>query len=98
MTLLALLLAFSASEKAAAARITAAEISAHVRFLSDDQLARRKPGQPGDALALTYLARQLEAMGCRPAADNGNFLQPVPLVGWSGQMPRAAIFNPGPTE
>src|SRR5438552_550304 len=94
MTLLALLLAFSASEKAAAARITAAEISAHVRFLSDDQLEGRKPGQPGDELAIKYLASQLEAMGYRPAGDNGTFLQPVPLVELSGEIPREANFNP----
>jgi len=98
MTILALLLAFSATEKAAAARITAAEISAHVRFLSDDQLEGRKPGQPGDELAIKYLASQLEAMGYRPAGDNGTFLQPVPLVELAGEIPREVIFNPGPKE
>src|SRR5438105_8856000 len=98
MTILALLLAFSATEKAAAARITAAEISAHVRFLSDDQLEGRKPGQPGDELAIKYLASQLEAMGYRPAGDNGTFLQAVPLIELAGEIPREVIFNPGPNE
>src|SRR5438105_14024976 len=98
MTILALLLAFSATEKAAAARITAAEISAHVRFLSDDQLEGRKPGQPGDELAIKYLASQLEAMGYRPAGDNGTFLQAVPLIELAGEIPREVIFNPGPKE
>src|SRR5206468_4944189 len=95
---IALLLAASPAERAAANRITAAEISAHVRFLSDDQLEGRKPGQPGDELAIKYLASQLEAMGYRPAGDNGTFLQPVPLVELSGEIPREVIFNPGPKE
>ena len=37
---IALLLAASPAERAAANRITAAEISGHIRFLSDDQLGR----------------------------------------------------------
>src|SRR5437588_12957830 len=95
MTILALLLAFSATEKAAAARITAAEISAHVRFLSDDQLEGRKPGQPGDELAIKYLASQLEAMGYQPAGENGSSLQPVPLVELVTQVPRDVVFKAG---
>src|SRR5713226_7672110 len=95
MTLFAILLALSATEKAAAARITPAEISAHIRFLSDDQLEGRKPGQPGDELAIKYLASQLEAMGYRPAGDNGTFLQSVPLVELAGEVPKEVAFRAG---
>jgi hypothetical protein len=72
--LLALLLAFSPAERAAANRITANEISAHIRFLADDLLEGRKPGSTGDELAIKYLASQLEAMGYKPAGDGGTFL------------------------
>src|SRR5881394_1652253 len=95
MTILALLLAFSPAEKAAASRITAAEISGHVRFLSDDQLQGRKPGEPGDELAIKYLASQLEAMGYQPGAGNGTFLQPVPLVQLAMDVPKDVPFKAG---
>ncbi|MGZ6143298.1 MAG: M28 family peptidase, partial [Myxococcales bacterium] len=96
MPILAILLALSPSEKAASARITAAEVIAHVRFLSDDQLQGRKPGQPGDELAIKYLASQLEAIGYKPAGENGSFLQPVPLVELAGEVPPEVTFQAGP--
>ncbi|MCA1825717.1 MAG: M28 family peptidase [Myxococcales bacterium] len=98
MTILALLLAFSAAEKAAASHITAAEVSAHVRFLSDDQLEGRKPGTPGDELAIKYLASQLEAMGFQPAGDNGTFLQKVPLIELAGEAPKEVTFRGGQNQ
>jgi Zn-dependent M28 family amino/carboxypeptidase len=90
---IALLLAASPAERAAASRITAAEISAHIRFLSDDQLEGRKPGQPGDELAIKYLASQLEAMGYQPAGDDGTFLQSVPLIELAAEVPRDVAFS-----
>ena len=91
--ILALLLAFSPSERAAMKRINANEISGHVRFLSDDQLEGRKPGTPGDELAIKYLASQLETMGYRPAGDGGTFLQRVPLVELGADVPRDIAFK-----
>ena len=95
MPILALLLALSPAEKSAAARITPAEISGHLRFLSDDQLEGRKPGQPGDELAIKYLASQLEAMGYQPKGDNGSFLQEVPMVELHADVPRDVTFKNG---
>src|SRR5438067_13834763 len=91
--ILALLLAFSAQERAAMNRITPQEIAAHIRFLSDDQLEGRKPGSAGDELAIKYLASQLEAMGYRPGGDNGTFLQAVPLVEMAADVPRDVVFR-----
>src|SRR5881394_2301816 len=93
--ILALLLAFSAQERAAMNRITPREIAAHIRFLADDQLEGRKPGEPGDELAIKYLASQLESMGYKPAAGNGTFLQPVPLVQLAMDVPKDVQFNSG---
>ncbi|OLD32268.1 MAG: hypothetical protein AUI19_05550 [Myxococcales bacterium 13_1_40CM_2_68_15] len=90
---IALLLAASPAERAAATRITGAGISGHLRFLSDDQLEGRKPGQPGDEMAIKYLASQLEAMGYQPAGDNGTFLQPVPLIELGADVPRGVAFT-----
>src|SRR5207237_5878714 len=93
LAVLSLLLAFSPAERAASSRITANEISAHLRFLADDQLEGRKPGSAGDELAIKYLASQLEAMGYKPAGDNGTYLQSVPLIELAGEVPREVTFQ-----
>jgi Zn-dependent M28 family amino/carboxypeptidase len=93
--LVCLLLAITPQEKTAAARITAPEISGHVRFLSDDLLEGRKPGTPGDAIAVQYLAAQLEAFGYKPGGDNGTFLQAVPLVELHADAPKQIAFQAG---
>src|SRR5262245_48056580 len=69
----------SAAERA----ITADSIRAHVRFLASDLLEGRGPGTRGDALAQSYIAAQLEALGLRPAGPQG-FFQPFDIVGVDG--------------
>ncbi len=96
---LALLLAAGAGpEGAALSRITAPGISGHLRFLSDDQLEGRRPGQPGDELAIKYLAAQLETYGFKPAGDSGTFLQAVPLIELHAEVPRDIHFTAGGQE
>ncbi|MFD2572091.1 M28 family metallopeptidase [Spirosoma soli] len=57
-------------------------IRAHMRFLADDALEGRKPGTRGFALAANYVQTQLEALGMKPAGDNGTYRQAVPLRRW----------------
>ena len=83
---------------AAASRISASEISAHIRFLADDLLEGRKPGTPGSELAVKYIAAQLEAMGLKGGAANGSFFQPVPLVELAGKVPATMNFRAGGQE
>src|SRR3982750_4119079 len=92
---LALLLAAPIAERAALSRVPAAQISGPLRFLPDDQLEGRKPGQAGDELAIKYLASQLEAFGMKPAGDKGSFLQPVPLIELHAQVPKDVHFTAG---
>jgi Zn-dependent M28 family amino/carboxypeptidase len=73
--------AWSAREKAAARRITAAGISAHVRFLADDLLEGRAPASRGSELAMRYIATEYERLGLEPAGDNGGWLQKFDIVG-----------------
>ena len=68
---------FSPAEKAAAARITAAEISGHTRFLADDLLEGRFPGTRGELVGIRYLAAQLETMGYQPGVP-GQGGKPAP--------------------
>ena len=96
LTLALLLLAAQAApERAALGRITAQEISGHLRFLSDDQLEGRKPGQPGDELAMKYLASQLEAYGLKPGGDAGTYFQAVPLIELHAEVPKDIHFTGG---
>jgi len=90
----------SPTERAAAARITGAEISGHIRFLADDLLEGRKPGTHGADLAVKYLATEMESMGLVPGAvaqdGTPSWFQPVPLVELRGRLPREVVFR-GPT-
>src|ERR1700750_1099422 len=89
----------STTERTAAARITPAEISGHIRFLADDLLEGRKPGGRGADLAVKYLATEMESMGLSPGAtaEDGSpsWFQPVPLVELRGRLPRE-VAPPGP--
>jgi Zn-dependent M28 family amino/carboxypeptidase len=96
----AAILGSTPAEKAAASHVTAAEISGHVRFVSDDLLEGRKPGTRGDELAVKYIAAQLEAMGLQPGApaEGGaprSFIQSVPLVRLAAKVPEQVVFSHG---
>ena len=55
-------------------------LGAVASFLGDSLLRARIPGSPGGALAAHFLAAQFQALGLRPGAANGTFLQPVPML------------------
>src|SRR5438105_10405144 len=62
-------------------KIDPLRIRQHVRFLSHDLLEGRGTGQRGGDIAAEYLATQFALYGLKPAGDNGNYMQKVPLVG-----------------
>ena len=68
-------------QKTAAQEITAERIRAHIRFLASDLLEGRGPATRGDQLAEAYLQTEMEAMGIKPGAPGGGWIQKVPLVG-----------------
>lgn len=63
----------------AADSIDPEKIRAHVRFLADDLLEGRGPGQRGGELAAKYIATEFALAGLKPAGDNGTYFQKVPL-------------------
>ena len=92
--------ALSEAERGAAARVTAEEISAPIRFLSDDLLEGRFPGTRGSELAVRYLAAELEGMGLEPGAPGEGgappgWFQAVPLVRTVSEAPRELVFRRG---
>lgn len=64
----------------AAPAIDTLALRAHTFFLSQDALAGRGAGTPGERIAAAYLAGELARLGVRGAAVDGGYLQPVPLV------------------
>lgn len=65
----------------AEALVSAANIRAQDKFISDDLFEGRYPGLRGGELAAKYIATQFAIYGLKPAGDNGTFLQQVNFVG-----------------
>ncbi|HEV7242861.1 MAG TPA: M20/M25/M40 family metallo-hydrolase [Thermoanaerobaculia bacterium] len=66
-------------------------VRAHLKFLSSDLLEGRGPGTRGDALATGYIASQFEAMGLKPAGDDGTYFQKVSLLGITTDEPKSKV-------
>lgn len=52
---------------------------AHMAFLADDLLEGRGTGKRGHEIAARYVAAEFEAMGLKPAGNDGTYYQRVPL-------------------
>ncbi|MDQ3070952.1 MAG: M28 family peptidase [Acidobacteriota bacterium] len=61
--------------RAAADRITVAQITRDLDFLSSDALLGRATPSPGFDTAANYIADRLTAAGLKPAGDDGTFFQ-----------------------
>ena len=70
-----------ATSVAAMQKIDPERIRSHVRYLSHDLLEGRGTGQRGGDIAAEYIATQFALYNLKPAADNGTYLQKVPMVG-----------------
>jgi len=70
-------------------------VSAHIRFLADDLLEGRAPGERGFELAAAYVASQLQGMGLEPAGTNGSWFQPVTFRGARVREARLEVGTPG---
>jgi len=60
--------------------VSAARVRADVEFLGDDLLEGREAGTRGHEVAARYAVAALESAGWAPAADDGTYLQQVPLL------------------
>jgi hypothetical protein len=56
------------------------QLMRHIEVLASDQFEGRAPGTEGERRTTAYIIAQLAARGLEPAAGNGGWLQPVPLV------------------
>jgi Zn-dependent M28 family amino/carboxypeptidase len=85
---------FPAAAKTAMNNVDAANIRAHVKFLSDDLLEGRGTGQRGGDIAAAYIAAQFELAHLKPAGDNGSYLQTVPMMGIATQSDSTVSLEP----
>ena len=60
--------------------ISADRIKADVVFLASDRLEGRGPGTRGEELTTDFLAAEFKKAGLKPAAADGSYFQPVPLI------------------
>jgi len=87
--------AIAAGAADAGAGIRPEAVSAHIRFLADDLLEGRAPGERGFELAAAYVASQLQRMGLEPAGTNGSWFQPVTFRGARVREARLEVGTPG---
>lgn len=79
----------------AAAEIRPDAISAHIRFLADDLLQGRAPGERGFDVAAAYVASQLQGLGLEPAGDRGGWFQQLTLRAGRTRDARLEVGTPG---
>ncbi|WP_423736963.1 M20/M25/M40 family metallo-hydrolase [Chitinophaga caseinilytica] len=68
-------IALTAYPQKKADKKTLGNLQAHVAYLASDKLEGRRTGTPGEQLAATYIAGQMQAIGLSPKGTDG-FLQP----------------------
>src|ERR1700722_3176033 len=62
---------------AAESAVSAGSIRAYDKYLSDDLLEGRYPGQRGGELAAKFIATEFASYGLKPGGDNGTYFQQV---------------------
>jgi Zn-dependent M28 family amino/carboxypeptidase len=60
--------------------ISPARMSATVKTLASDAFEGRAPGTPGEAKTVAYLIDRFRSLGMKPAGENGDWVQSVPLI------------------
>ena len=70
--------------------IQESSLRADLTFLASDALQGRLSMQPGDAVAIEWIASEFAKAGLKPAAS-GSFLQPVPLLEYRPDRARSYV-------
>jgi Zn-dependent M28 family amino/carboxypeptidase len=63
--------------------ITAGDVLASIKALSDDSMLGRAPGGPAEPKVITYVTRVFKQLGLAPGNPNGSWTQPVDLLGFT---------------
>lgn len=68
------------SGPAFAKSVTEADLRTHIEILASDAFEGRKPGTEGEAKTVQYIAEAWAQAGLKPAAADGSWFDPVPLI------------------
>lgn len=68
-------------------------LRAHVRFLAADFTEGRGVGSRGGAIAMAYIAAQMEALGLQPGATDGSWMQTFDMVRILSRAPESIAFK-----
>lgn len=68
------------SVSAYAKGVSEADLRGHIEILASDAFEGRKPGTEGEAKTVKYIAEQWAKAGVKPAAADGSWFEPVPLI------------------
>ncbi|WP_295495875.1 M28 family peptidase [Sphingorhabdus sp. EL138] len=60
--------------------VTEADLRGHVEILASDAFEGRKPGTAGETKTIKYIADAWAKAGLKPAAADGSWFDPVPLI------------------
>ncbi|NJM50386.1 MAG: M28 family peptidase [Sphingomonadales bacterium] len=80
VNLFAAIAIFLLSLPAHAAGVSEAQLRTHIEILASDEFAGREPGTEGEAKTIDYIARNWTKAGLKPAALDGSWFDPVPMV------------------
>ncbi len=81
-----------------AADSLAIRLQKHTAFLGADKLRGRATGSPGERLAAEYIIRNLKQFGVLPFAEDGSYLQHIPMHGASVKnSSKLCVLVPGDT-
>lgn len=60
--------------------VSEADLREHIAVLASDDFEGRKPGTEGETRTVKYIAEQWAKAGLKPAASDGGWFDPVPLI------------------
>ena len=60
--------------------VSETDLRDHIAVLASDEFEGRKPGTEGEAKTVKYIAEQWAKVGVKPAAADGSWFEPVPLI------------------
>ncbi|MFN3620449.1 M28 family peptidase [Sphingorhabdus sp.] len=60
--------------------VTEADLRKHIAILASDAFEGRKPGTEGETKTVQYIAEVWAKAGLKPAASDGSWFDPVPLI------------------
>jgi Peptidase family M28 len=68
------------SASAIAKGVSEASLRSHIEVLASDEFEGRKPGTEGETKTTKYIAEKWAKAGLKPAASDGSWFDPVPLI------------------